>query len=217
LQLIDQFNAMLEEVSATPQFSHVHYLDLRNTLRHDRSYKKYWANELHPTEEGFGHQKVRRPDNETLRAHPGSLDSWRGICSKSPEHDADHGEVDECSNRRAWRSKSRARRRLRLIHANVVSTRMCRLRPMICRGEERRAVLKLAERRSAIEWIKKAPQHAKKAQVNADVRATSTPAASNEKFDRAMQRQLVRRLKSTKRSHIAAHRRHDPRSNGRAL
>ena len=31
---------------------------------------------------------------------PGSLDSWRGICSKSPEHDADHGEADECSNGR---------------------------------------------------------------------------------------------------------------------
>src|SRR6188508_2594587 len=35
-----------------------------------------------------------------LRAHPGSLDSWRGICSKSPEHDADHGEAEECSNGR---------------------------------------------------------------------------------------------------------------------
>ena len=35
-----------------------------------------------------------------LRANPGSLDSWRGICSKSPEHDADHGEADECSNGR---------------------------------------------------------------------------------------------------------------------
>jgi hypothetical protein len=35
-----------------------------------------------------------------LRAHPGSLDSWRGICAKSPEHDADHGEADECSNSR---------------------------------------------------------------------------------------------------------------------
>ena len=33
-----------------------------------------------------------------LRAHPGSLDSWRGVCSKSPEHDADHGEANECSD-----------------------------------------------------------------------------------------------------------------------
>jgi hypothetical protein len=35
-----------------------------------------------------------------LRAYPGSLDSWRGICSKSPEHDTDHGEADECSDSR---------------------------------------------------------------------------------------------------------------------
>ena len=40
------------------------------------------------------------PSRLRLRAHPGSLDSWRGICSKSPEHDADHGEADECSNGR---------------------------------------------------------------------------------------------------------------------
>jgi hypothetical protein len=31
----------------------------------------------------------------SLRAHPKSLDSGRGICSKSPEHDADHGDADE--------------------------------------------------------------------------------------------------------------------------
>ena len=54
VQLIDRFNTMLEAVSATPQFSHVHYLNLRDTLRHDGSYKRDWANELHPTEEGFG-------------------------------------------------------------------------------------------------------------------------------------------------------------------
>lgn len=35
-----------------------------------------------------------------LRAYPGSLDSWRGICGKSPEHDTDHGEAEECSNGR---------------------------------------------------------------------------------------------------------------------
>jgi len=34
----------------------------------------------------------------SLRAHPGSLDSWRGICT-SHLH-ADHGEADECSNGR---------------------------------------------------------------------------------------------------------------------
>ena len=32
---------------------------------------------------------------DAIRAHPGSLDSCRGVCSKSPEHDADHGEANE--------------------------------------------------------------------------------------------------------------------------
>ena len=36
-----------------PGFGHVHYLNLRNTLKHDGTYKKDWANELHPTEVGF--------------------------------------------------------------------------------------------------------------------------------------------------------------------
>jgi lysophospholipase L1-like esterase len=53
VKLIDQFNAMLKDVSATAGFGHVHYLNLRNTLRHDGTYKKDWGNELHPTEEGF--------------------------------------------------------------------------------------------------------------------------------------------------------------------
>jgi lysophospholipase L1-like esterase len=53
VKLIDQFNAMLKDVSATPGFGHVHYLNLRNTLKHDGTYKKHWANEMHPTEEGF--------------------------------------------------------------------------------------------------------------------------------------------------------------------
>ena len=51
--LIDRFNAMLEEVSAAPEFGHVHYLDLRGTLS-SKPYKDYWANELHPTGKGFG-------------------------------------------------------------------------------------------------------------------------------------------------------------------
>jgi hypothetical protein len=53
VKLIDQFNAMLKQVSASPGFGHVHYLNLRNTLRHGANYEKDWENELHPTEEGF--------------------------------------------------------------------------------------------------------------------------------------------------------------------
>lgn len=52
-QLIDRFNAMLGAVSALPEFAHVHYLDLRGTLKNDGTYKKFWANELHPTATGF--------------------------------------------------------------------------------------------------------------------------------------------------------------------
>jgi hypothetical protein len=53
-QLIDRFNEMLIAVAATSGFSHVHYLDLRATLRNDDHYEDHWANELHPTDLGFG-------------------------------------------------------------------------------------------------------------------------------------------------------------------
>src|SRR4051812_32797165 len=46
------------------------------------------------------HRETADELSGSFRAHPGSLDSRRGICSKSPEHDADHGEADECSNGR---------------------------------------------------------------------------------------------------------------------
>jgi lysophospholipase L1-like esterase len=52
-QLIDRFNAMLATVSALPEFAHVHYLDLRGTLKRDGTYKKHWANEMHPNATGF--------------------------------------------------------------------------------------------------------------------------------------------------------------------
>lgn len=51
--LIDRFNTMLQSVTSLPTFAHVHYLDLRQTLRNDASYKKDWANELHPSKSGF--------------------------------------------------------------------------------------------------------------------------------------------------------------------
>ncbi len=52
--LIDRFNAMLKGLADKTPFAHVKYLDLRSTLRWDaNSYKKDWANELHPSEDGF--------------------------------------------------------------------------------------------------------------------------------------------------------------------
>jgi len=52
--LMNRFNDMLRAAVATPEFSHVTYLDLRRTLPVDATYKTYWANELHPTARGFG-------------------------------------------------------------------------------------------------------------------------------------------------------------------
>jgi lysophospholipase L1-like esterase len=51
--LIDRFNAMLTSVTAHPDFTHVHYVNLRGTLVNGDGYKKDWANELHPSQSGF--------------------------------------------------------------------------------------------------------------------------------------------------------------------
>ena len=51
--LMDAFNVMLQQVSALPEFGHVTYVNLRGTLSQGAGYKEDWANELHPTQEGF--------------------------------------------------------------------------------------------------------------------------------------------------------------------
>jgi lysophospholipase L1-like esterase len=53
VDLMNRFNTMLRGLSTNPQFAHVRYLDLRTTLRNDASYKRDWANELHPTADGW--------------------------------------------------------------------------------------------------------------------------------------------------------------------
>lgn len=48
--LVDNLNEMLVQLTREPEFAGlVHHVDLRNTLRA----RSDWANELHPTEEGF--------------------------------------------------------------------------------------------------------------------------------------------------------------------
>lgn len=47
-QLIDLLNEMLVQLTRAPQFGHVRYVNLRRTLAPED-----WANELHPTKEGF--------------------------------------------------------------------------------------------------------------------------------------------------------------------
>ena len=51
---MDQFNTMVGSLPSQPELAHVHYIDLRGTLSTQLSdYKDWWANELHPTENGF--------------------------------------------------------------------------------------------------------------------------------------------------------------------
>jgi lysophospholipase L1-like esterase len=53
VKLIDRFNTMLAGLAGKPPFEHVKYLNLRNTLLTDATYKTWWENELHPTPKGF--------------------------------------------------------------------------------------------------------------------------------------------------------------------
>ena len=55
--LIDRFNAMLATLPQVAGLEHVRHVDLRGTLSGDlRNYTDWWANELHPSPQGF--QKV---------------------------------------------------------------------------------------------------------------------------------------------------------------
>lgn len=52
--LIDRFNDMMQKLLQDPNFSNLHYLDLRGKLSANMmDYGDFWENELHPTERGF--------------------------------------------------------------------------------------------------------------------------------------------------------------------
>jgi hypothetical protein len=52
--LIDRFNTMLADLPSVPGMGHVQVLDVRPALRNDSDvYEDWWANELHPTGQGF--------------------------------------------------------------------------------------------------------------------------------------------------------------------
>jgi len=63
--VIDKFNVMLETACAAPSLRHVTYVDLRGVLRSGRNYRRFWANELHPTGRGF--ELVADTIHKTLR------------------------------------------------------------------------------------------------------------------------------------------------------
>lgn len=52
--LIDRFNAMLERVAGLRGFGHVRYVNLRDTLSSDETWRTSWDDELHPSRSGFG-------------------------------------------------------------------------------------------------------------------------------------------------------------------
>ena len=64
--VIDKFNTMLDAACDSPSFRHVTYVDLRSVLRSGRNYRRFWANELHPTSRGF--ELVADALNKSLRA-----------------------------------------------------------------------------------------------------------------------------------------------------
>lgn len=51
--IIDRYNEMLASATDQSAFAHVHHVDLRGTLSSGEDYRDSWANELHPTEDGF--------------------------------------------------------------------------------------------------------------------------------------------------------------------
>jgi hypothetical protein len=54
MELIDTFNKMVSSLPNVTGFGHVKYVNLRGTLSDAPSnYKDWWANELHPTPQGF--------------------------------------------------------------------------------------------------------------------------------------------------------------------
>jgi lysophospholipase L1-like esterase len=64
--VIDKFNAMLAAACEAPSFRHVTYVDLRGVLRSGRNYRRFWANELHPSSRGF--ELVADALHKSLRA-----------------------------------------------------------------------------------------------------------------------------------------------------
>jgi hypothetical protein len=69
-QLIDRFNTQLKNVAAMSEFSHVKYVDIRETLSVGTDYKTWWANELHPTARGF--ERVTQRFADALAALDGN-------------------------------------------------------------------------------------------------------------------------------------------------
>ncbi|MEM9902655.1 MAG: caspase family protein [Pseudomonadota bacterium] len=52
-ELLGEFNAMLKSMTLSPGLEHVRYVNFLDLLPNDTSYKKWWNDELHPSDRGF--------------------------------------------------------------------------------------------------------------------------------------------------------------------
>ena len=51
--IVERFNEMLRETAGEEGMEQLHVVDVTDKLKSDASYREWWANELHPTPQGF--------------------------------------------------------------------------------------------------------------------------------------------------------------------
>jgi hypothetical protein len=51
--IVERFNEMLSETAGEEGMEKLHVVDVTDKLKSDASYREWWANELHPTPQGF--------------------------------------------------------------------------------------------------------------------------------------------------------------------
>ena len=61
-QILREFNAMLKVMTQSPGLEHVHYVNFLDLLPNGDDYKKWWNDELHPTDRGFKKLATRMAD-----------------------------------------------------------------------------------------------------------------------------------------------------------
>lgn len=71
--IVDMYNTMVEDLSRQPNYiGRLLYVDVRDTLSSGAQYKKWWADELHPTRQGF--HAVAEKIDQRIRQFPASGD-----------------------------------------------------------------------------------------------------------------------------------------------
>ena len=64
--LLTRFNQTLEKITKLDGLNHVAYVNLLNSLPSNMgNYKKWWDNEMHPTEDGF--EEIAKRFNKAIK------------------------------------------------------------------------------------------------------------------------------------------------------